>query len=217
MSSRGEGESIFEKWAGQHSVRIRRIRETRGKRPDYWVVCPRGGIVVEVKDLAPNAAEQAFERDLDRNGHDFHAWIPGDRIRERLKKANQKYQPWRRRDIPCLTFVFNNTRIPALTSNINVFAAMFGRLSFAVPVSGSSQEMSVVAKDKRVMTPECNTSTSAVVVNEWDYGTGYTMIVYHNLYAVNPLAPLDVASVPGVRQFRVRREDDGEGGFWVEI
>jgi hypothetical protein len=180
MSTRGEGERVFEEWAVQHGVRIKRIRETHGKRPDYWLMCPGGACVVEVKDLAPNCAEKAFDRELDLTGHALHFSTPGDRLRPRLSRANQKYACWAKRGIPCLTFVFNNTSILSSTSAVHVFAAMFGGLSFSVPIADLEEDTNVIGlerdtkviAEKGLMTRHWNTSTSAVGANEWDYATG---------------------------------------------
>jgi hypothetical protein len=210
------GEEIFKEWAGQHGVKIKRIGETRRKRPDYWLVCAGGATVVEVKDLEPNPVERAFDRELDAKGHALSASIPGDRLRKRIREANQQYKLFSKRGLSCLTFVLNNTRIYALTSCVNVFAAMFGRLSSSVSIDGPEDDVKLVAENG-MMTLNWNTSTSAVAVSEWEYTTGYTIIVYHNPHAANPLSPRHVAETPGVRQFRIRREGDRVGGLWVEI
>lgn len=210
MSTRGEAEKILEEWAAQHNIRFRRIREGCKKRPDYWLICPGEAIVVEVKDLAPNSEEKHFDRELEATGYAFHTSTPGCRLRKRIKKAAAKYPPWHKRGIPCVTFVFNNTRFLSSTSGHQVYAAMFGRLSFSVPVAGSEEETMFVAQDG-VLTPDSNTSTSAVAVNEWDRRTGFTMIVFHNPYAANELDHL--ASLPGVRQFK---SEDGRG-LWLEF
>lgn len=151
---------------------------------------------------------------LKTKGHAFLASIPGDRLRKRLREANQQHRRFSKRGLPCVTFVLNNTRIYASTSNVNVFAAMFGQLSFLGPIGGREEDVKAVAEDG-VMTPDWNTSTGAVAVSEWEDTAGYTMILYHNPHAANPLSPWHVATMPGIRQFRVRREDDDQAGFWV--
>jgi hypothetical protein len=84
------------------------------------------------------------------------------------------------------------------------------------PGQGSPYATGMGYGPKRKMTPESNTSISAVASISMPKYDVITLFVFHNSHAKVPLQPTLLAP-HGVQQFRLGEPESGRTADWVEV
>jgi hypothetical protein len=81
-TSRTFAEYLFERYCDEHGIACARIPETTTKTPDYELFPTSSPVVVEIKDIEPNAEEIESERLLNERGWgNATGGTPGGRVR----------------------------------------------------------------------------------------------------------------------------------------
>ena len=82
-----QSEQLFETYCAANRIRYKRIATSEQRTPDYDIFLPRRKVVVEVKEITPNAEERAA--DAIRAGQfAVTSLTPGERIRKKIADAS---------------------------------------------------------------------------------------------------------------------------------
>jgi hypothetical protein len=214
-------EYLFERFCDERQIPWKRIPETGARTPDYELFPETAPIVVEVKEITPNAEEIESDRVLHERGWgNAIGHTPGDRIRAKIVSSSGQIKAHARGTHPSILVVFDSRgEIPHLES-YSVRVAMYGleQIHIAVPPPGvgSPYRTGMSYGPKRKMTPQDNTSISAVAAMISIASDTTVMLIYHNSYAKVPLPPA-LLSPYGIRQFRLGESVPGRTADWEEI
>lgn len=222
-----KSESLFEDLCRRAGIRHERVHPPSRdgeKSPDYRAWFGNHEVVAEVKQLDPNTDGKHPEYP-----HGFvpapgvmieHDAKPGSRIRNALNKAAPQLKALTRGELPTMVVVFNNTDVSFHTSDYSVATAMEGFDVVDVQVPRNVNEQPTFGKPrsgpKRMMTPEHNTTVSAVAVLWLDENATPQLAVFHNRHARHAIDPGWLRS-PRVRHFR--RPNAGRSSLdgWEEL
>ncbi|MHB1790982.1 MAG: hypothetical protein ACYCSD_01100 [Acidiferrobacteraceae bacterium] len=84
-----QSEQWFEDYCTQVGIGYTRIPEERCKTPDYELTMDGQTVIVEVKELCPNPAEQESDRVCKRRGYgNILSTTPGDRVRKKITETS---------------------------------------------------------------------------------------------------------------------------------
>lgn len=215
MSQKTQSESLFEKFCEDHGIRYSRIVPSNQLTHDYDIYLGSQKIVCEVKQIDLNEEERAYRRgEVER----LSPW-PGNRVRNRIKDAAPQIKARAKGKYPGLLVIYNNVEYRELVSGVSVLTAMYGEETVVIDVPDDPKReplfRNVVFGGKRKMTPEDNTSVSAVAVLRCAAGTT-RLCIYHNVYAAISLNPNLLVS-PSVSHFFVELKNDGTFSEWYKF
>lgn len=205
-------EEQFERLCDLRRLRWRRIRialKEDHKRPDYAVWVGEAACVVEVKQLGLNEEDRKQLKELDEAGHTCgERKEPGRRLGAKITEAADQLRSFRRRGIAGVLVLSDDLLpLPYLLPH-RVMAGMYGRLKLEVVLgeapSGRWSASRLVSGGGEKMTPNTNTSVSALAHLQRGSDREPYLILYHNEYAAVPLDASCVARVTD-HQFEVRR------------
>jgi hypothetical protein len=84
-----QSEKWFEEFCINVGIECSRISENDGKTPDYQLQIDGQYIIVEVKEIARNKAEQESDRLVEKRGYgDVLSNTPGDRVRKKIADSS---------------------------------------------------------------------------------------------------------------------------------
>lgn len=223
-----ESEFLFKEYCLQENISFERIVEGKEKSPDFWVDLKGSKIIVEVKQMNPNAEEKkVLDAPPDElSGEDVDHWgIPGGRIRKKITRSLPQLKALAKNLCPALLVIFNNIKYfgiemwPELTDGYAVKVAMYGiesvLISSEVAPEGGAKIILKWHGHRRRLTVEHNTTLSGIAILE-KYNDIVSLQVYHNYYAANPLSVESLASL-GIPQFVLESEPIGCFPDWKEI
>jgi hypothetical protein len=215
--SRTFAEYLFERFCDEHGIPCARIPETTTKTPDYELFPTTTSVVVEVKDIEPNPEEIESERLLNERGWgNATGGTPGGRVRLKIDAASPQIKARTLGRLPSILVVCDEGREVGHVEPYHIRVAMYGleQIHIAVPPpgQGSPYATGMGYGPKRKMTPECNTSISAVASIFMPRCDVISLFVFHNSYAKVLLEPTLLAP-HDVRQFRLGEPE----ADWVEI
>ena len=176
-TSKTWSEKLFENWCRENGVNFRCIPREEGRRtPDYELVVNGTTIIAEVKHIDDNSEEK----------------INRQRIRKKIKKC--QLSTWikaKKYSGPAILVLYESQPYKHLTPN-DLLDGMYGKLQ--IPwvierVQGRSEfRFGLINSGRdRMMTPNDNTSISAIVVFPYLEPKRAIVDVYHNRYATRPL------------------------------
>ena len=214
-------EYLFERFCDERKIPWSRIPETDVRTPDYDLFPGTTPVVVEVKEIERNAEEIENDRLAEERG-----WgnaigpTPGARIRAKIVSSSGQIKVRTQGSCPSMLVVFDERgEIPNLES-YSIRVAMYGleQINIAVPPPGQGSPYSIGMSygPKRKMTPEHNTSISAIATMVMAGYDKIIMLVYHNRFAKIPLPPTLLAPY-GIRQFQLGDASPGRTADWIEI
>jgi len=183
------------------------------KRPDYLLTgLDRTQFYVELKTITPNQDEAKHLELLYGGATGLSVTVePGARLRDLIGKANPQLKAFADRKRPGVLVVLNLE--PALghhTEPYAVLTAMRGLDVVPVRVPRDPREspefLDVRSGPKKRMTPEANTTISAILVLRQVYELGWVAEVYHNRFGSRPL-PVSSIAGSGVRHWQVRSDE----------
>jgi hypothetical protein len=213
-------EELFETYCDRRGIRWRRVAVGEDQTPDYEIFLPRRKIVVEVKEITPNAEERRAEEELRLKGFSVGSMTPGDRVRKKISDASPQIKTRTKRRFPGLLVLFDRGMVARHIDPYQIRVAMYGfeTIVLAVPHDLNKRPYAVGAKfgPKRRMTQAHNTSIGAIAALFTPTADGIELAVYHNQYAEIPLDPKLFArySVP---QYRLGEAAPGKIPQWVQI
>ncbi len=188
-------EVLFEEFCRRLEIPFNRIPVNEAKTPDYDIH-PDGHLVtVEVKQIDANEDDKRAEAELQSVGHADIAINASDRIRNKIKVGGPQLKRRAKAGHPSLLVLYDNVHPSGnfYTAPDTIKTAMFGceQVVLSVPQNGSAP---VAVRDrkfgpKRKMTPQHNTSISAVAVMIAEGGEPRELRIYHNPYGAIPLPP----------------------------
>jgi hypothetical protein len=211
-----ESESLFEDYCKQHGIKYERVVPGITKAPDYRIFVDGNKIVVEIKEITPNPLERQAIKQFDQYGTVRIKSKLGARIRGKITDAAGKFYEAVQNGVPSILVIYDGVRLHKHTSPVDILAGMYGELYF--PVVGTQDSALQIGEiqsgHRKKMTPDHNTSMSAVaVLTKLNRGV-LDLAVYHNCYARVPLDPLLISSFCR-SQFRVN--DQHNSTEWVRV
>lgn len=214
MSEKTVSESMFERLCAEHGIPCKKVPCSAAPTNDYDIFPNGQRIVCEIKQIDPNEDERVYARGEKTR---LNPW-PGNRVRDCIKDASRQLKAGSQGRFPTLLVVYNNVPFRSYTTAEDVLTAMYGQETVVVAVAHDPElepfVTDVVFGGKRKMTPEFNTSISAVSVIFQGEGSCF-LRVYHN--DESPAIPLDpqILRFPGIQHFRRSKleHDDGYGGW----
>lgn len=218
MTYKTASETIFEQFCTDHSVHWEPIptEDSAGlKTPDYFIYPAGNMIAVEVKEIRANAEEREQHRQLEGRGWSTFGCKIGDRARHIISTGSKQLRAKAKGRCPAMILIHNpDVLLRHHTEPQAIKAAMHGFDTFVLGLSSDMRQRPVLIDRKsgpaRKMTPEHNTSISAVAVLD---SNGLT--VYHNIYAEHPVS-LELFKGIAV-QFTLGGKRPGEFVEWQEI
>ena len=213
-------ETFFEEYCQRKGIRWKRIEESDVCTPDYDIYVPRRKVVVEVKEIALNEDEKTAQRMYAERGFSSGRITPGHRVRKKISEASPQIKSRTRSRYPGLLVLFDRGFMVGHLDPYHIRVAMYGfeTVQFAVPRDPRIDPHIIGARygAKRKMTPEHNTSISAIGVLHTPNRSSIELAVYHNMYAGIPLAP-EALGKYGIPQFRIEESVPGCVPQWEQI
>jgi hypothetical protein len=214
-------EYLFERFCDERRITWTRIAEDAKRTPDYELFPGTTPLVIEVKEIERNAEEIKNDRLVaERGWGEAMGHTPGDRIRAKIMSSSGQIKARTLGRHPSMLVVFDERgEVPHLES-YSVRVAMYGleQINVAVPPPGQGSPYAVGMQygPKRKMTPDHNTSISAIAPMIMASHDHIMMWVFHNKFAKVPLPPALLAPY-GIRQFALAEPAQGRTAQWVEI
>jgi len=214
-------EYLFERFCDERKIPWTRIAEGETRTPDYDIFPGTTPVVVEVKEIERNPEEIANDKLLEERGcGNAIGGTPGGRIRSKIVSSSGQIKARAQGRDPSMLVIFDDRgEIPNLDS-YSIRVAMYGleQINVAVPPIGQGSPFAIGMSygPKRKMTPEHNTSISAIAPLITIASDKFVMLVYHNQFAKVPLPPALLAPY-GIRQFRLGEAPHGRTANWIEI
>lgn len=200
-------ESLFEELCQRAGLRFERVPTADGQQsPDYVVWLGGQRVIAEIKQFDPNSKEED-DAEARARGEVFVQGpkLPGDRVRSAIRKAAPQLKALSCGREPTMVVVYNATDVSLHTMPEAVAMAMEGIEVVSVHVPHDPSVSPTLGESrsgpKRMMTPEHNTTVSAVGVLCWNWDRELQLAVYHNRYARHPIDP-DAIQLPSVLHFR---------------
>jgi len=215
-----QSEMLFEKYCDSRSIRWNRVAVGSSRMPDYDIFLRRFKVVTEVKEFTPNQFERKAEEDLKKKKFAIVSVVPGDRVRSKISDAVPQIRARSKGRYPGLLVLFDNCLTVGHIDSYQIRVAMYGfeTIVIAVPTDMSLSPRAVGKKfgPKQKVTPEHNTSLSAIATLTATTQDVLELTIFHNKYATVPLNPKLFAHY-GVPQYKLGEVDPGSIAQWVDI
>jgi len=174
-----------------------------------------------LRPLIINKDEQHAKQERLKTGFSSGSVTPGDRVRKKISDAGPQIRRRTKNRFPGLLVLFDRGSGLNHLDPYSIRVAMYGldTVQFAVPRDHRRNPYVVGAKSgpKRKMTPEDNTSISAIGALYFPERGVTELVVYHNAHASIPLRP-EVLRRYGIRQYRLGRAgNNNEISQWEKI
>jgi hypothetical protein len=220
MADQTQSEILFEKFCGDAKIECVSVpRETNLKTPDYDLIFGTLKVVAEVKEIDRNDEEKESDRMLELRGYgNATGGLPGQRVRLKIQSSSPQIKSRAQGIHPGLLVLYEQHYAGQNIHPYHIMVAMYGleTVVFAVPETDAPYLIDNKLGPKRKMTPNANTSISAVATLHQHHTGAMKFIVYHNKYAAIPLAASVLASYPVV-QFRIGEAELGSLPQWEAI
>jgi hypothetical protein len=218
---RTEAESLFEQFCSKQEIAWRRIAEATTRTPDYEIVVEGVRVVVEVKQLEPNAEDLAFLEELRTKGWAGRSINMG-RARAAIRDGVRQLRAYSSGRDPGVVLL-HDTVGPA-TAYLDPYSlayCLYGaeKIHFEVaPNPADDIDMLGMSRGGgSVATSEHNTTLSALAVFRWSgQATPGGLDVYHNIHAAIPLKLAEPVK-HGIRQFKFEASEPGRMPDWMEF
>jgi hypothetical protein len=220
-----QSERWFAQFCATSGIPFERIPEEDTKTPDYQLTINDQKIVIEVKEIVRNDAEQRSDRLLAERGYgEGLGNTPGDRVRKKINDSSAQIKARSQGShssiLVLCDIAFGCGQVAGHLDEYNVRAGMYGleQIHIAVPRDHTRPPYAANRSfgPKRKMTEKHNTSFSAIGVLSTPRPDDIRLHVYHNRYARLPLNPL-LLSYFGVPQYQLEPEVEGAVANWLEI
>lgn len=211
-------EELFETFCKQNSLEYQRIETAQVRRPDYLLKLDYQELVVEVKQLDPNAQERRLLRNPNEEWDDglYHG-IPGERIRSKIDSAIPQLKNLAGTSRPTMLLLYDNVKLWAgVLDSITMAVAMYGLETIMIssesaPEGGAKILARWHGASKR--TTRCaNTTLSAVGILD-NTDANISIDVFHNFFARVPLQKTSLQS-DYVRHYILEESPDDTFAKW---
>ncbi len=218
-------EKLFEAACAAKGIRYKRvpISNVKGhRRPDYRVTLPECSAIVEVKQVDENDEDRRQDRELRAGRSVVYKTTPGGRLRGAIRDASGQLRRASRGGIPTVVAIFDSTFSISATDPYNVKTAMYGldAVVIALPQDRGQRPYAMGMKraGKAALTPQHNTSVSAVVIIRVlppGEQRPPLFLVYHNHFARVPIAPERLRAYAD-HQYTLGQAENGATD-WIEL
>jgi hypothetical protein len=213
-------ENLFEEYCKSHGIRWRPVAVGLTRTPDYDIFLKRFKVVTEVKEITQNKIERQAEEDLRKNKYSVVSTVPGERVRGKISDAIPQIKTRSKGRYPGLLVLFGNGFSAGHIDEYQIRVAMYGfeTIVIALPNDKSVSPYAVGKKfgPRRKVTPEHNTSLSAIATLIKNGNDKLELKIFHNNYAAVPLEHRLFAHY-GVVQYKLGEAAPGEIAHWVEV
>jgi len=219
-----QSETWFEEYCNNRKIDFDRIEESDEKTPDYTIRLDGQEIIVEVKEILPNAEEKKAMLEAKKNGTPFVTRIlPGERIRKKIASASGQIKARTKGKSPSILLICDIRNgcgqvIPHLDQyHLRVAMEGLDQVVIGLP-EDKNQSPTIIGRKsgpRKKMTPNANTSISAVAVLSTPPGEPIKIEVFHNKYAAHPILP-EILRNNGMPQFSLS-DNPGEPSDWIEM
>lgn len=204
--ARTVSEDMFEEFCQSGSIACERVDEEVSQTPDYDIKPSGHRVVAEIKQFDPNEEEAESNRRVDAGGVGGSGTTPGDRIRKAIHRAAPQLKALSKGECPAMLVVYNNRASKLHTDPYAVATAMQGLDVVPVLVpkdpSLSPQFQETRSGPGKKMTPNANTTISAIGVLVTDFDDATHLCIYHNRHARHPIDP-EWLRQPRVHHYRL--------------
>ena len=214
-------EQIFERFCEDRGIVCTRVPEGEGRTPDYELDLDSVRVVVEVKEIAPSAEELESERLARVRGYgNAISSTPGDKVRKKIGDCSSQIKARTGGTLPSMLVVFDRGRVVGHADADNIRVAMYGmeQVYIALPPIGEGEPYATGMGHgpRRKMTPEHNTSISAVGTLFMTGPLDVHLHVYHNCFARVPLDTRLLAR-HHIPQFQIGEPRTRSASAWHEV
>jgi hypothetical protein len=220
MSGQNISEILFEKFCANAKIQCLPVpRERNRKTPDYDLAFGALKVVAEVKEIERNEEEKESDRLLELRGYgNAKGGVPGQRVRQKIQSCLPQIKARAQGLHPGMLVLYDQHLGSANIDPYHIRVAMYGLENFvlAVPENDLPYVVDKRFGTKRKMTPDANTSISAIAALRRLHTGEVRLYVYHNKYAAIPLFPAVLASYP-VPQYRLADATPGTFSQWDAI
>jgi hypothetical protein len=163
------GEALFEEYLQILGLKFEYEPPIGSRRPDFLVHSSAGDVLCEIKDFELNDEDRA-ELDAALAGKNTFSSrsLPFSRIQLRIRAASRQLREFKGK-YPCLVVLFDPAAV-AYLMNVTVLGAMYGEVKLRVPIDinggGVFEATNVYDHESRYLTPNSNTTVSAVAILE---------------------------------------------------
>ena len=208
-------ESLFEQFCAANALSCSRVptADASGEqRPDYYVTGPGSRpFFAEIKEITPNPAEADQIRRVLAGEILAMSGTPGARARELIAKANPQLRAVTKGVVPGVLVIFNTEfLLHHHTDPYAILTAMRGLdvVPVLVPTDARKSPIfqDVRSGPKKRMTPQANTSISAIVLPCRTRDAQWQADVYHNRYAACALPPESLLG-DSIRHWGIREDE----------
>ena len=105
-------ETLFEKFCSDSEIKCVFIQTGETKTPDYELTIDGQQIIVEIKETNRNKDEQEYDRLIKEQGFAVGTNTPGDRVREKIRKASPQIKKLTTGIKPSILVLFDRGFIP---------------------------------------------------------------------------------------------------------
>jgi hypothetical protein len=216
VTDQTQSEILFEKFCSDATIQCIAVpRDKNRKTPDYDLIFGALKVVAEVKEIERNDDEKESDRLLELRGYgNATGGVPGQRVRQKIQSSSPQIKARVLGIHPSLLVLFEEHVAGENIRPYHIKVAMYGLETFvlAVPEVDPAYIIGKKLGPRRKMTPNDNTSISAIATLHRVYTGDITLYIYHNKYAAIPLSPAVVAPY-ATGQFRI---GDGKPGDFPE-
>lgn len=221
---RTQSEIWFEEYCSSRRIPFVRLEESSSRTPDYELDLDNQKIIVEVKEMLPNAAEKASTEKLKRDSVGLATGgIPGERVRGKIADASGQIRARTDGLLASLLVLcdikYGCGQITGHVDPYNLRVAMEGLDQLILAVSQDCREppktTGMKSGPRKKMTDMHNTSISAIGVLSTPPDAPISLDVYHNRYAAIPI-PVDKLQKLNVPQYYLSG-NPGCPSNWVEM
>jgi hypothetical protein len=217
MSTKTISEVLFEKFCEENSIRCSQIERQEYPTPDYDVYFDRHLVIAEVKQIDPNATDEALHEQVQK-GETVADWEEsGRRVRLKIDSAKKQLKLRSQGKYPAILVLYDNGSAGS-TDRDDIKTAMYGHECLRiVPASMTGRP---IIKDvgfgpDRKFTPSHNTTFSAIALL-YHFTGALRLSIFHNLHAKSPINPSWLRRST-VKHFTLEPQISGTFQEWCEI
>lgn len=214
-----ESEVLFEKLCNGRGIAFCRIPTGNVRTPDYELSLSCGKVLVEVKQLEPNADDLAYHEELRTKGL-AHRMVDMGRAGPAIDDAVEQLRPHAKGKMPAIVVLYDTMGTTNYLDPYSVSVSLYGPEKINIDVPADPRGEPIVRGMSRggdaVATPTHNTTLSAVAVLDGPaQGVSMDLRLFHNCNAKIRL-PLVGFSEYGFRQFEFAVPTPGTMPEWIE-
>lgn len=214
-----ESEILFERLCRESAIPVERIDESEVTTPDYEITLSAGPVLVEVKQLEPNAEDKELLAQL-RTGKSVGFSVDMGRVRLPIMQGVKQLRPHAKGKKPAIVVLYDTIGLGNYLDPYCISFSMYGpeKVHYDVPQDPRAeiQYRGMSRGGNSVATKNENTTLSAVgVLYEYGPANKPHMDLFHNFHASVPLDRPACAHV-GFRQFEFAQPTEDQMPVWVE-